>query len=112
VENGNAAKTTRMTARHAVPVHEEYEEMSMDEIMNGKGEAFPGLLNLVYMYLDTLDVSVEERARIDQYLDLVKARSNGEGEPWLIWSDSDYCFRHSPDSCDMDPQLCAVTPGV
>ena len=64
------------------------------------------------MYLDTLDVSVEERARIDQYLDLVKARSNGEGEPWLVWSASDYRFRHAPDPCDMDPQLCAVAPGV
>ena len=42
-----------------------------------QGTAYPGLLNLVYMYLDTLDVEVEERQRIEEYLDLVRRRTDG-----------------------------------
>ncbi len=80
-------------------IADEYEEMSMQEIMNGKvriscpygasgadnprlkGTAYPGLLNLVYMYLDTLDVEDEERRRIEEYLDLVRRRTNGTRHP-------------------------------
>jgi glutamate--cysteine ligase catalytic subunit len=78
-----------------VPVKDEYEEMTMDEIMNGKassshetqplliltdrlqGENFPGLLRLVSAYLDTLDIEAEALAKIERYLDLVKRRANG-----------------------------------
>ncbi|KAF5370723.1 hypothetical protein D9758_001829 [Tetrapyrgos nigripes] len=59
------------------PVEDEYEEMTMDEIMNGKGDHFPGLLGLVSAYVDTLDVEEEALSKIRAYLDLVKRRSNG-----------------------------------
>lgn len=77
------------------PVETEYEEMSMDEIMNGrvwthfshsqiiftylffKCAAFPGLLGLVNAYLDTLDVDQESSDKIHKYLDFIKRRSNG-----------------------------------
>ena len=35
------------------------------------------MLNLVYMYLDTLDVDDESRRRIEEYLDLIRRRTNG-----------------------------------
>jgi hypothetical protein len=38
---------------------------------------FPGLLNFVYAYLDTLDMEEEARRKIERYLDLVRYRSNG-----------------------------------
>lgn len=60
-----------------LPVEEEYEEMSMNEIMNGKGEDFPGLLGLVTSYLETLDITLEELTKIHNYLDLIRRRSNG-----------------------------------
>ncbi|KAF8160745.1 glutamate-cysteine ligase catalytic subunit [Crassisporium funariophilum] len=59
------------------PVEEEYEEMSMNEIMNGKGDDFPGLLPLVDLYLDTLEIENEDMVKIQKYLDLVRRRSNG-----------------------------------
>jgi len=59
-----------------LPVEEEYEEMTMNEIMNGKG-GFPGLLGLITVYLETLDISPEELSRIHNYLDLIRRRSNG-----------------------------------
>jgi glutamate--cysteine ligase catalytic subunit len=78
---------------HDRPVDEEYEEMTMDEIMNGKViskcftlnsqshfgqlDAFPGLLSLIYAYLDTLDVDDEALAKIEKYLDLIRRRANG-----------------------------------
>jgi len=68
-----------------VPVQDEYEEMSMDEIINGQGENFPGLLPLVFAYLDTLDIEPGARAKIEKYLDLVKRRANGSLETSATW---------------------------
>ncbi|KAF8125726.1 glutamate-cysteine ligase-domain-containing protein [Boletus edulis] len=59
------------------PVEDEYEEMSMEEIFNGKGATFPGLLSLVEAYLDTLDIDPPERLRISKYIDFVRRRANG-----------------------------------
>ena len=75
-------------------VDEEYVLLTMDEIINGKvgnldhrcpsidisiqDDNFPGLLSLVYAFLDTLDLGNDERKQIERYLDLVRRRSNGE----------------------------------
>jgi glutamate--cysteine ligase catalytic subunit len=42
-----------------------------------QGESFPGLLALVYAYLETLDVDEEASAKIEKYLDLIRRRANG-----------------------------------
>ncbi|KAJ7287577.1 glutamate-cysteine ligase catalytic subunit [Mycena rebaudengoi] len=47
-----------------LPVEEEYEEMTMNEIMNGKGD-------------EPLDIPPDELTRIHNYLDLIRRRSNG-----------------------------------
>ncbi|KAI0930145.1 hypothetical protein AcV5_006934 [Taiwanofungus camphoratus] len=67
------------------PVEDEYEEMTLEEIMFGKQEAFPGLMGLVYAYLDTLDVDEDERRRIEEYLDLIKRRTNGSLKTAATW---------------------------
>ncbi|KIJ49563.1 hypothetical protein M422DRAFT_27931 [Sphaerobolus stellatus SS14] len=59
------------------PVEDEYEEMSINEIINGKADSFPGLMGVVYAYLDTLDVEDEIRKHLDKYLDLIKHRADG-----------------------------------
>ncbi|THV05006.1 glutamate-cysteine ligase catalytic subunit [Dendrothele bispora CBS 962.96] len=66
-----------LNGHHKGPVEDEYEEMTMDEIMNGKSDRFPGLLGLVEAYVDTLDVEAEDLAKIRSYLNLVRDRSNG-----------------------------------
>jgi len=58
------------------PIEEEYEEMTLDEIINGK-DTFPGLLGLVNAYLNSLNVEFEEKRKLRKYLDLVKRRANG-----------------------------------
>jgi len=60
-----------------LPVDEEYGEFTMNEIMNGKGENFPGLLPLVDAYLNTLEIDLDNMKKIQSYLELVRRRSNG-----------------------------------
>lgn len=43
-------------------------------------DEFPGLLNLVYAYLETLDVEGPELAKIEKYLDLVRRRAKGQSD--------------------------------
>ncbi|KAF9215889.1 hypothetical protein CPC16_000617 [Podila verticillata] len=56
----------------------EYELMTIDEIINGKPSAgYPGLLGLVNNYLNTLNIDIETRCEISKYLELIKKRANG-----------------------------------
>ena len=48
-----------------------YEEMTMDEIFNGKETYYPGLIPLVYAYLDYINCDPETFHRIDQYLKFI-----------------------------------------
>jgi len=70
---------------YRLPVDEEYDEFTMDEIMNGKGETFPGLLPLVDAYLDTLEIDIDDMKRIQGYLELVRRRSNGTLSTPATW---------------------------
>eukprot|EP01038_Epipyxis_sp_PR26KG_P007917 gene7917-10747_t len=55
-----------------------FEEMTMDEIFNGKDSYYPGLIPLVYAYLEYIKCDNETFQRIDQYLIFIKRRSKGE----------------------------------
>jgi len=55
-----------------------YEEMTMAEIMMGKGDYFPGLIPLIYAYLDHINCDSATLQRISQYLDLIQKRATGE----------------------------------
>jgi glutamate--cysteine ligase catalytic subunit len=70
----------RRTAPFAPGSDEEnsYEEMTMAEIMCGKGDYFPGLIPLVHAYLDYINCDSITRQRLNQYLDLIKKRASGE----------------------------------
>ena len=60
------------------PIEDEYELMTVNEIINGKADGgFVGLIPLVESYLDSMNVDVETRCEIAQYLDLIKGRANG-----------------------------------
>jgi glutamate--cysteine ligase catalytic subunit len=55
-----------------------YEEMSMAEIMCGKGDYFPGLIPLVRAYLDCINCDTVTATRINAYLALIERRATGE----------------------------------
>ncbi|BGO99552.1 glutamate--cysteine ligase [Rhodotorula toruloides] len=64
------------------PVEDEYDEFSINEIINGsKEKGFPGLIGVVERYLDGLEkegkVSEEVRKGIDRSLELIRRRADG-----------------------------------
>jgi hypothetical protein len=58
-------------------VDDEYEEMSMREIMCGKAPYFPGLIALVKTYLDMIKCDEKTRHVVDGYLTLIQQRATG-----------------------------------
>ena len=61
----------------------EWEEMSIDEIINGQagGRGFPGLVRLIEKYLDGMNVDITTRCEIGKYLGLVSQRASGISLP-------------------------------
>jgi glutamate--cysteine ligase catalytic subunit len=101
------------------PVEDEYELMTVDEIINGKDAAaaaaaeghggdssssnnkskgFPGLIPLVESYLDSINVDVETRCELAQYLALIRGRADGSlwtAAKWIrhfVREHDEYCF--------------------
>ncbi|RMC17449.1 hypothetical protein DUI87_06031 [Hirundo rustica rustica] len=57
---------------------EEYILMSIDTIINGKEGVFPGLIPILNSYLENMEVDVDTRCTILNYLKLIKKRASGE----------------------------------
>ena len=78
--NGGDVSEKRRKAPCAPGTVEEnsFEEMTMNEIMNGKGEYFPGLIPLVFAYLDHIQCDQVTMKRLTTYLDFIEKRSKGE----------------------------------
>jgi len=56
--------TTVFTSCVCCTSAEEYAEYTMDKIINGCGEVFPGLVGLIEVYLNMLDMSKPELPKI------------------------------------------------
>ncbi|XP_012874519.1 PREDICTED: glutamate--cysteine ligase catalytic subunit [Dipodomys ordii] len=57
---------------------EEYGLMSIDTIINGKEGVFPGLIPILNSYLENMEVDVDTRCSILNYLKLIKKRASGQ----------------------------------
>lgn len=57
---------------------QEYEEMTISEIMTGKSTYFPGLIPLCYAYLEYIECDSHTGKKVGQYLELVRRRATGE----------------------------------
>ncbi|PYH92127.1 glutamate cysteine ligase [Aspergillus ellipticus CBS 707.79] len=59
-----------------------YALLTVDEIINGEDpkvpSSFPGLINIVWAYLQYKNTSLQEQKTIKPYLDVVSKRANGE----------------------------------
>ncbi|CAD6198734.1 unnamed protein product [Caenorhabditis auriculariae] len=60
-------------------------EMTVTEIVNGKENEFPGLINLIFQYLDDAEVDVDTRCTITQYLNFISKRASGEIPTLAKW---------------------------
>jgi len=76
----NGVSTQRRKAPVAPGSDEEnsFEEMTMKEIMTGKGDFFPGLIPLVRAYLDFINIDDVAHAKITKYLDFIEQRAVGK----------------------------------
>jgi len=107
---GNANGTNHVLQHHLqqnlLPVEDEYEEMTVNEIINGQSSAttstnssptkhirkpFPGLIPLVETYLSSLNIDVETRCHIARYLALIRGRADG-----TLWTAAKW-IRHFVD---------------
>uniref|UniRef100_A0A8C5BJX9 Glutamate--cysteine ligase n=1 Tax=Gadus morhua TaxID=8049 RepID=A0A8C5BJX9_GADMO len=64
---------------------EEYMLMSIDTIINGKEGVFPGLIPILNCYLENMEVDVDTRCTILNYLKLIKKRASGELMTMAKW---------------------------
>jgi glutamate--cysteine ligase catalytic subunit len=78
-EDADGVSYKRRTAPTAPGSSEEnaYEEMSMEEIMCGRGDYFPGLIPLVRAYLDHIHTDSSSVTRLNTYLDFIEKRALG-----------------------------------
>ena len=53
-------------------------ELTIHEILAGKEEAFPGLVPMIFAYLDQINCDSEALGRIRSYMDLLLRRASGE----------------------------------
>lgn len=60
-------------------------QMTLDEVINGRGDSFPGLMGVVNAYLNSLNVDVNTKCELRRYLNLIKHRAKGE-PPSLLFS--------------------------
>lgn len=82
--NAGSGASTPVGSRPASPrlaaVEDEYELMSVDEVVNGqvgKVGGFPGLIPLVESYLNSMNIDVETRCELARYLRLIRKRADG-----------------------------------
>lgn len=66
-----------------------HEEMTIEEIMLGKGDYYPGLVPLVYAYLGHIGCDADTMDTIDQARVLTSRLDNG---PCSRSSHTGYCF--------------------
>ncbi|XP_037081678.1 glutamate--cysteine ligase catalytic subunit-like [Pollicipes pollicipes] len=68
-----------------VDAETEYSELTVNEIFNGKGDEFPGLVPLVTHYLNAVNIDADTRCTMGQYLQLIRRRASGELQTTASW---------------------------
>jgi glutamate--cysteine ligase catalytic subunit len=57
-----------------------YELMTLDEIINGREGGFSGLVPLIELYLNALNIDVASRRSVCRYLHLISLRASGAAQ--------------------------------
>lgn len=63
---------------NGVTIDDEYELMTINQIINGNGSTFPGLIPLITSYLSSMDVDTDTHCTIQRYLRLIQRRAAGD----------------------------------
>jgi glutamate--cysteine ligase catalytic subunit len=86
VDNGKISQQRR-NAPVAPGSSEEnsYEEMTMAQIMTGKGDYFPGLISLVRAYVDYINCDMITYKHLTNYLEFIEKKARGELVTTATW---------------------------
>ncbi|WOO83378.1 Glutamate--cysteine ligase [Vanrija pseudolonga] len=76
-KSGSVSSCTSLLEEEEASVGPEFAQMTLDEVINGRGE-FPGLLGVVNAYINSINADVQTKCEIRRYLDLIKLRAKGE----------------------------------
>lgn len=68
----------------ACRLQDQYTLMTVDEIIHGKDD-FPGLIPLINKYMDNVEIDVDTRCTILQYLSLISKRASGKLKTTARW---------------------------
>ena len=71
------------------------ELMTIDTIINGKENGFPGLISMMRSYIESIDADVDTCCTISQYISLISKRASGQCKTTATWI-RDYTQNH-PD---------------
>lgn len=83
--SNGAAESGGNEANHSdKDINDEYELMTIDQIINGKG-TFPGLVPMINSYLTSMDVDTDTHCTIQQYLRLIQRRASGQLLTTATW---------------------------
>lgn len=63
----------------------EYRLMSLEEIICGKKDGFPGLINFVQAYLDVIKCDAKTRELMNRYMKLIGDRASGKLLTTATW---------------------------
>ncbi|XP_054157184.1 glutamate--cysteine ligase-like [Oppia nitens] len=74
--------------------NEEYIQMSLNEIINGYANVFPGLVPLMREYIDSIDLDVQTYQKIQQYIQLISDRASGRLKTTAQWI-RDFVRKHN-----------------
>ncbi|CAE6535453.1 unnamed protein product [Rhizoctonia solani] len=74
--------TGASNGRHAAA--DEYDEMTIDEIVNGKG-CYPGLIGIVNAYIESQDTDPTRKLKLRKYLELIQRRADGSLQTPATW---------------------------
>lgn len=84
--NSDCVQWTQDTAEaQPLSIQDSYEEMTLEEIFHGKDGYYPGLIPLVYAYLEYIQCDDETFRRVDQYLQYISGKVRGETMTTAAW---------------------------
>ncbi|CAG2103281.1 unnamed protein product, partial [Medioppia subpectinata] len=73
---------------------ESYIEMSINEIMNGYGNEFPGLIPLIREYVNSISLDVQTYNKVQQYIQLIADRASAKVKTTAQWI-RDFVRKHA-----------------